>query len=78
MSPPVHKRLFEDWLRMLGGYGWKEEVIGQMRSACRLHIAALVPAEIEVIIAAGGFYTPVLFFQTLFIHAWFSRRTVLG
>ncbi len=76
MSPPVHESLFEVWLRMLGGSGWSEEDIEKMRAAWRLHLAALTPPEIEAIIAAGGFNTPVLFFQTLFIHAWFSKRSV--
>lgn len=75
LSPPVHQSLFDVWLRMLGGSGWKEEDIEKMRAAWRLHIAALTAPEIEAIIAAGGFETPVLFFQTLFIHAWFSKRT---
>lgn len=74
LSPPVHQSLFEVWLRMLGGSNWSEEDIEKMRAAWRLHIAALTPPEIEAIIAAGGFDTPVLFFQTLFIHAWFSKR----
>lgn len=75
LTPPVHESLFEVWLRMLGGSGWSEKDIEKMRSAWRLHIAVLTPTEIEAIIAAGGFDTPVLFFQTLFIHAWFSKRT---
>lgn len=74
LSPLVHEDLFEVWLRMLGGSGWSEEDIEKMRAAWRLHIAALTAPEIEAIIAAGGFSTPVLFFQTLFIHAWFSKR----
>lgn len=75
MSPQVHESLFEVWLRMLGGSGWGEEDIQKMRAAWRLHVAALTPPEIEAVIAAGGFDTPALFFQTLFIHAWFSKRT---
>lgn len=75
LSPLVHESLFEVWLRMLGGSGWSEADIEKMRAAWRLQIAALTPPEIEAIIAAGGFDTPVLFFQTLFIHAWFSKRT---
>lgn len=75
LSPPVHQSLFEVWLRMLGGSGWSEEDIDKVRAAWRLHMAALTPPEIEAIIVAGGFNTPVLFFQTLFIHAWFSKRT---
>ena len=76
MSPPVYQSLIEVWLRMLGGSGWGEEDIDKMRTAWSLHLATLTPPEIETIIAAGGFDTPVLFFQNLFIHAWFSKRTV--
>jgi tRNA (cmo5U34)-methyltransferase len=76
MSPPVYQSLIEVWLRMLGGSGWDEEDIDKMRTAWSLHLATLTPPEIETIIAAGGFDTPVLFFQNLFIHAWFSKRTV--
>jgi tRNA (cmo5U34)-methyltransferase len=77
LSAPIHQSLIEVWLRMLGGSGWGEEDIERMRTAWSLHLAALTPPEIEAIIAAGGFDTPVLFFQTLFIHAWFSKRTAL-
>lgn len=76
MSPPVYQSLIEVWLRMQG-LGWSEEDIEKMRAVWSLHIAALTPPEVEAIIAAGGFDTPVLFFQTLFIHAWFSKRAAL-
>lgn len=77
MSPPVYQSLIEVWLRMQGS-GWSEEDIEKMRTVWALNIAALTPSEVEAIIAAGGFDTPVLFFQTLFIHAWFSKRTAAG
>jgi tRNA (cmo5U34)-methyltransferase len=32
------------------------------------------PHEIELIIASSGFDVPVLFLQTLFIHAWYAKR----
>lgn len=74
LSSKVHQGLFEVWLRMLGGSGWNEEDIEKMRSAWRDHIVSMTPPEIEAIIAAGGFDTPILFYQTVFIHAWFSKR----
>ena len=76
MSPPVYQSLIEVWLRMRGS-GWSEEDIEKMRAGWNLHIATLTPSEVEAIITAGGFDTPALFFQTLFIHAWFSKRTAL-
>ena len=75
LSASVHQSLFEVWVRMLGGSDWSAVDIEKMRAAWDLHIAPLTPPEIEVIIEAGGFDNPVLFFQTLFIHAWFSKRT---
>jgi tRNA (cmo5U34)-methyltransferase len=38
-------------------------------------VAVLPPLEVESIIASSGFDTPVLFLQTLLIHAWYARRT---
>lgn len=73
MSPPVYQSLIEVWLRMQGS-GWSEQDIEKISAVWSLHIEALTPPEVEAIIAAGGFDTPVLFFQTLFIHAWFSKR----
>ena len=38
---------------------------------------AMVPLkEVESILKSSGFEEPVLFFQTLFIHAWFSKINV--
>ena len=72
-SPPVYESLFEVWVKMLGGSGWSEEQINGLRAAYGRDIALLTAPEVESIIEAGGFQTPVLFFQTLFIHAWYSR-----
>ncbi len=77
VSPSVYRGLVEVWLRMRGS-GGSEEDIERMRAVWNQHITALTPPEVEAIIAAGGFDTPVLFFQALFIHAWFSKRTSSG
>ncbi len=37
-------------------------------------IAVLNPQEVESLIVTGGFERPVLFCQTLFIHAWYARK----
>ena len=75
MPDEVYESLFEVWSRMLAGSGWTTAEIEKLREAYGTAIAALAPAEIESIIAAGGFDAPALFFQTVFIRAWFSRRT---
>lgn len=36
-------------------------------------VAVLPKHEIESLIEQGGFDKPTLFFQSLLIHAWFSR-----
>jgi len=37
------------------------------------NVALLPTDKVESIIKSSGFESPVLFFQTLFIHAWFSK-----
>jgi hypothetical protein len=37
--------------------------------------AVLPPHEVSAIIASSGFDSPVLFMQTLFVHAWYAIRT---
>lgn len=74
MPPPVYESLLTIWLPMLRDSQWTDEEIEKLRAAYGTSIAALSTLEIESIIASGGFDTPTLFFQTLLIHAWFSRR----
>ncbi len=52
-----------------------EDDIEKMRAAYGRDVAVLPPQEVASIIASAGFDTPVLFFQNLLIHAWYSRRT---
>jgi signal transduction histidine kinase len=40
----------------------------------KIYFLGTVPLVIASIIEAGGFETPVQFFQAGLIHAWFSRR----
>jgi tRNA (cmo5U34)-methyltransferase len=38
---------------------------------------AVIPAnEVESIIASAGFEPPILFYQTLFIHAWYTVKLI--
>lgn len=74
MPAPVYESVFEVWERMLRGSGSSAEEIAGMRAAYGSAIALLSAPEVESIIAAGGFDAPALFFQSLFIRAWFSRR----
>jgi tRNA (cmo5U34)-methyltransferase len=51
------------------------EEIEKFRASYGRDVAVLPPLEVESIIASSGFDTPVLFLQTLLIHAWYARRT---
>ncbi len=75
MPPSVYESLLEVWMRFRGLESTREEM-EKVRAAWNHHVSALSVPEVEALITASGFDAPVLFFQTLFIHAWFSRRTL--
>ena len=73
ISGSTYNSLFEIWLR-----GWKytgipAEEVENLRASLGRDVAVLPPQEIESIITSSGFETPVLFFQTLLIHAWYAK-----
>ncbi|PSB27304.1 class I SAM-dependent methyltransferase [Chlorogloea sp. CCALA 695] len=75
MSTSDYQSLLEVWLRMMKSAELPEDDIEKMRAAYGRDVAVLPPQEVASIIASAGFDTPVLFFQNLLIHAWYSRRT---
>lgn len=77
MSTSDYQSLLKVWLRMLKSAELPEENIEGMRAAYGRDVAVLPPQEVASIIASAGFDLPVLFFQNLLIHAWYSRRTLL-
>lgn len=73
MSTSEYKRLVEVWVNMHehAGMPVRVESFGSK--------VAMVPiGEVESIIKSSGFNVPVLFFQTLLIHAWFSKANING
>jgi tRNA (cmo5U34)-methyltransferase len=74
MSASAYKSLFEVWLRMLKYSDMPVEEIEKVRATFGREVAVLPPQELESIIASSSFDTPVLFFQTLLIHAWYAKR----
>lgn len=73
MSESTYKNLFEVWVR-----SWKyceipAEEVEKLCASLGQNVAVLPPQEIESIIASSGFDAPVLFFQTLLIHAWYAK-----
>ncbi len=53
---------------------YPDEDVEKFLAAHGQDAAVLPPHEVASIIASGGFDIPVLFLQTLFIHAWYARR----
>jgi tRNA (cmo5U34)-methyltransferase len=75
MSTSDYQSLLEVWLRMMKSAELPEDDIEKMRVAYGRDVAVLPPQEVASIIASAGFDPPVLFYQNLLIHAWYSRRT---
>jgi tRNA (cmo5U34)-methyltransferase len=75
MSSSAYQNLLEVWLRMLKYSETSAEEIEKFLTSYGRDTAILPPQEVEAIIASSGFEAPVLFFQTLLIHAWYSKRT---
>lgn len=78
MSTSAYQSLLEVWLRMLRYSEVPAEEIEKLLASYGRDVAVLPPFEVESIIASSGFDTPVLFLQTLFIHAWYAKRSPLS
>ena len=75
MSTPVYKSLLEVWRRT---DQYSEVPAGEIEKIISLYgqsLAVLPPQEVESIIASSGFDLPVLFFQSLLIHAWYAKKS---
>ncbi|MBW4698251.1 MAG: class I SAM-dependent methyltransferase [Aphanocapsa lilacina HA4352-LM1] len=78
MSTSAYRSLLEVWLRMLKYSEVPAEEVEKFRASYGRDVAVLPPVEVESIIESSGFDAPVLFFQTLLIHAWYAKRTPLS
>lgn len=76
MSTSAYQDLREVWTRMLKYAGYPDEDVEKFLASHGRNAAVLPPDRVGAIIASGGFDAPVLFLQTLFIHAWYARRNV--
>jgi tRNA (cmo5U34)-methyltransferase len=73
-SAPHFPSMLEAWKNMHRYTGASEEKIEGMLKAIREHVAILPPATIEGFLRQAGLPLPVLFFQSLLIHAWYSQK----
>jgi tRNA (cmo5U34)-methyltransferase len=74
MSTSSYQNLREIWTRMLQYAGYPEQAIEDFLASHSRDVAVLPSHEVSAIIASSGFDSPVLFMQTLFIHAWYAIR----
>jgi tRNA (cmo5U34)-methyltransferase len=68
MTSSAFKSLLEVWIR-----AHKYADMPVNRDSFGRNVAVLPPQEIELMISSSGFNAPTLFFQTLLIHAWYSK-----
>lgn len=73
MSAPNFQDLFDVWLRMLAYSAMPADKIEEYRTSFGKDVAVLPQQEVEELIVTSGFDAPILFCQTLFIHAWYSK-----
>lgn len=75
VGSPEYKALLKSWVSMLHAANVPEDAIEKIHSAWVKDVSILSPSDIKSIIMQGGFDLPVQFYQSGFVHAWFSRRS---
>jgi len=73
ISAPTYQSLFEAWGRTMTYSEMPAEEVEKRLASLGKKVALLPPQDIASIIASSGFDSPVLFFQTLLIHAWYAK-----
>ena len=77
-SASTYPEILDIWLRIMASAGMPVEMVrARISAAYGRDVAVLPPSEVASIIAEGGFEPPVLFFQTLLMHAWYARRNTI-
>lgn len=72
MASEAYQNLLDIWMRM---FEMSAEQKDGLRATYGRDVAVSPRNEVESFIASSGFEHPVLFFQTLLIHAWYTRRS---
>lgn len=71
---PTYPSLLAVWLTTMATTDLSPADIARMRTAYERDVAILSADKVESILVAGGFESPVQFFQAGLIRAWYSRR----
>jgi tRNA (cmo5U34)-methyltransferase len=77
LSSSAYPGVLAVWLGIMKSAGIPDEGLGKMRAAYGRDVAVLPPSEVGSMIANSGFDLPVLFFQSLLMHAWYAKRGLL-
>lgn len=75
VGTPEYEALLKVWVSMLHAANVPADAIEKTHSAWAKDVAILPPDDVKSIIERGGFNSPVQFYQSGFVHAWFSRRS---
>jgi tRNA (cmo5U34)-methyltransferase len=75
MSSAAFGEIIEKWKAMHRFAGATAQEAENTVKALNEHVAVVPPAAIERHLQASGFSQPVEFFQSLLIHAWYSRKS---
>jgi tRNA (cmo5U34)-methyltransferase len=73
-SSAAYQSLLDVWIELMKATEAPAEQLEKLRVIYGRDVALLPLDEVGAIIASGGFETPVLFLQTLLIHAWYAKR----
>lgn len=74
MASEEFAEMREFWQKMLLYTGTPLENALGCFEAWKNHVGVLPPDQVAAIITEGGFAKPTLFYQSLFIHGWYTRR----
>lgn len=72
---PQYEALLSAWLSTMRAGGVAVAGLEQMRAAYARDVAIVPPAQVASLIEAGGFDSPLQFYQAGLIHGWLSTRT---
>ncbi len=75
-TSPSSQCLFDVWFRLMKGADVSSKDIENLRQAYSRDVALWAPEKVCELIGASGFQTPVRFFQSGLMHAWFAARAL--
>lgn len=69
-----HASLIRVWQQMMRFVGATEDQLNAMLEAYKRDVAIISPADMMALLREAGFANPVVFSQSLLIHAWYAQR----